>query len=66
MKSKDISKILNDINSEVYISIGDDCYPAKVRVFIENGKKTPYIVIDNTQIHKNFPEKYGCEEITKT
>lgn len=63
MKSNEIINKLSNIDSEVYIQIGDNAYPAKVRVFVENGKLVPYITIDNTNEHRNFPEKYGNKEI---
>lgn len=59
-------KTLSKLNGEVFITLGDNCYPAKVRVFLENGKKIPYITLDMSKIdhHRNFPEKYGCKEVT--
>lgn len=63
MKSNQIAQILSQLDSEVYIQVGDDAYPAKVRVFMENGKPVPYITVDNVKEHRNFPDKYGSKEI---
>lgn len=63
MKAKEIGKVLSEIDSELYIQIGDDAYPAKIRLFEENGKVIPYITIDNTNEHRNFPERYNVKEI---
>lgn len=49
---------------EVYIQIGDNAYPAKVRFFNEGGKVIPYVCLDNTLCHRNFPDGYsGAEEV---
>jgi hypothetical protein len=63
MKASKIIEMLKDIDGEVYIQIGDDAYPAKIRLFKEGGKVIPYITLDNTKEHRNFPEKYGIKEI---
>jgi hypothetical protein len=65
MKAQQIIDILSNLdpNQEVYLQIGDNAYPAKVRIFIEQTEKTPYITIDNYDEHRNFPEPYGCKEV---
>jgi len=65
MKVSKIKEVLSNLDNkqEVYIQIGDNAYPATVRVFVENGKHIPYITIDNTNEHRNFPESYGCKEV---
>lgn len=64
MKSNEIIEKLKGVNGEVYIQIGDNAYPAKVRLFLENGKLIPYVTIDNTNEHRNFPEPYtGVKEV---
>lgn len=62
MKAKKIIEKLKGVNSEVYIQIGDNAYPAKVRLFYENGKLIPYITVDNYEEHRNFPEP-GVKEV---
>ena len=63
MKAKKMSKLLSTINGQVYIQIGDNAYPASVRLFEESGKIIPYITIDNTDEHRNFPKNYMDKEI---
>lgn len=63
MKANKIIEMLKDIDGEVYIQLGDNAYPAKVRLFQEGEKVVPYITIDNTKEHRNFPENYGVKEI---
>lgn len=66
MKANKIIKVLSQFEKQtVYIQIGDNAYPAKIRVFKEQGKNIPYITIDNYDDHRNFPEPYGCKEITE-
>lgn len=49
---------------EVFIRIGDDAYPAKIRLFKEGDKVIPYIDIDHSRLdeHRNFPKAYGGTE----
>lgn len=68
MKAGDMAGILSQMKSstEVYIRIGDDAYPAKLMVFKENDKLVPYLTIENTDEHRNFPARYGAKEVTET
>jgi hypothetical protein len=44
MKVSKIEEVLSKLDNqqEVYIQIGDNAYPATIRVFVEDGKHIPY------------------------
>lgn len=73
MNAGEVKNALNSVpdDSDLYIVIGEDCYPAKVRVFqAGRGRKnrTAYVVLDEdrTGEHRNFPEGYlGTRELVK-
>lgn len=66
MNAEKFKKQLSNIPQmqEVYVKIGDDAYPAHIRFFDEGGKIIPYVCLEDTLGHRNFPEGYrGTKEV---